>query len=133
MDFVYYTYNSDGIRTKKYEYNGNDMYSYTHNYVLDGAKILKETVTNQEDNSTYTLYYLYDANGSITGLHYNGSPYYFQKSIQGGRPGEAEQDAEGMQSMRTPASNMAFLMKSSALGKEKYGLPEKEQQTMTSL
>lgn len=41
---VDYTYNSDGIRTKKYEYNGNDMYSYTHNYVLDGSKILKETI-----------------------------------------------------------------------------------------
>lgn len=40
--------------------------------------------------------------------------------------GEAVQDTEGMQIMRTLAGNMAFLMKSIALGKEQYGLPEKE-------
>ena len=37
-----------------------------------------------------------------------------------------EKDAEGLQTMRTLAKNMSFLMKSIALGKEKYGLPEKE-------
>jgi hypothetical protein len=42
-------------------------------------------------------------------------------------PGEAAQDAEGMQTMRTLARNMAFLMRSIALGKEKYGLPKKEE------
>ena len=41
--------------------------------------------------------------------------------------GEAEQDAEGLQTMRVLAKNMTFLMKSIALGKEKYGLPEKEE------
>ena len=44
----------------------------------------------------------------------------------GKRPGEAIEDAEGMQTMRTLAENMVFLMKSIALGKEAYGLPEKE-------
>ena len=34
--------------------------------------------------------------------------------------------------MRTLARNMAFLMKSIALGKEKYGLPEKEPRRSTS-
>ena len=38
-----------------------------------------------------------------------------------------EYDAEGLQIMRTLARNMTFLMKSIALGKEKYGLPEKEE------
>ena len=33
---------------------------------------------------------------------------------------------EGMQTMRTLARNMTFLMKSIQLGKEKFGLPEKE-------
>ncbi len=42
------------------------------------------------------------------------------------------QDAEGLQSMRTLAANMAFLMKSIALGKETYGLPEKEPVCRTS-
>ncbi len=41
-------------------------------------------------------------------------------------PGEVEQDLEGLQTMRTLARNMTFLMKSIALGKEKFGLPEKE-------
>ncbi len=38
---------------------------------------------------------------------------------------------EGLQIMRTLARNMAFLMKSIALGKEKYGLPEKEERVWT--
>ena len=34
---------------------------------------------------------------------------------------------EGKQTMRTLARNMTFLMRSIALGKEKFGLPEKEE------
>ena len=45
--------------------------------------------------------------------------------------GEVEQDAEGLQTMRTLARNMTFLMKSIALGKEKFGLPEKEEWVAT--
>lgn len=50
----------------------------------------------------------------------------YWNSVHGGAPGEAVQDGEGMQTMRTLARNMGFLMKSIALGKEKYGLPVKE-------
>lgn len=50
----------------------------------------------------------------------------YWNSIHGAMPGEAAQDKEGLQIMRTLARNMTFLMKSIALGKEKYGLPEKE-------
>lgn len=46
-------------------------------------------------------------------------------------PGEAEQDGEGMQTMRVLARNMTFLMKSIALGKEQFGLPEKEERIAT--
>lgn len=46
-------------------------------------------------------------------------------------PGEVEKDAEGLQTMRTLAKNMTFLMKSIQLGKEKFGLPEKEVWTAT--
>ena len=49
----------------------------------------------------------------------------------GREQGEAVQDAEGMQTMRTLARNMSFLMKSIALGKEKFGLPEREPWTPT--
>ena len=46
--------------------------------------------------------------------------------VHGRAPCEAACDAEGMQTMRTLARNMAFLLKSIALGKEKFGLPEIE-------
>ena len=51
--------------------------------------------------------------------------------IHGRKPGEANEDEEGKQTMRTLARNMTFLMKSIALGKEKFGLPEKEQRVST--
>ena len=67
---------------------------------------------------------------TISGMPVASSQYW--NSIHGGRPGEAEQDAEGLQTMRTLARNMAFLMKSIALGKEKYGLPEQEKRVSTN-
>ncbi len=61
---------------------------------------------------------------TISGMPVASGQYW--NSIHGAAPGEAEQDLEGLQGMRTLAGNMAFLMKSIALGKEKYDLPEKE-------
>ncbi len=62
---------------------------------------------------------------TICGMPVASSQYW--NSIHGREPGQAEQDAEGLQTMRVLARNMTFLMKSIALGKEKYGLPEKEE------
>lgn len=64
---------------------------------------------------------------TISGMPVASSQYW--NSIHGAMPGEAAEDVEGLQTMRTLARNMTFLMKSIALGKEKYGLPEKEEQT----
>ena len=50
----------------------------------------------------------------------------YWNSVHGRRVGDAVEDAEGLQTMRTLAENMSFLVKSIALGKEKYGIPEKE-------
>ena len=61
---------------------------------------------------------------TITGMPVASSQYW--NSIHGRKPGEAQQDAEGLQTMRTLARNMTFLIKSIALGKKAYGLPEKE-------
>lgn len=66
---------------------------------------------------------------TIAGMPVASSQYW--NSVHGRTPGEAAQDAEGLQTMRTLARNMAFLMKSIALGKEKYGLPEKEEHVWT--
>lgn len=60
----------------------------------------------------------------ISGMPIASGQYW--NGIHGAAAGEAEQDAEGLQMMRTLAHNMTFLMKSIALGKEKYGIPEKE-------
>ena len=56
----------------------------------------------------------------------------YWNSLHGATPGQAAQDDEGMQGMRTLARNMTFLMKSIALGKEQFGLPEKEPITFTN-
>lgn len=61
---------------------------------------------------------------TISGMPVASSQYW--NMVYGLAPGDAEKDYEGLQTMRTLARNMTFLMKSIALGKEKYGLPEKE-------
>lgn len=66
---------------------------------------------------------------TIANMPVASSQYW--NSIHGREKGEAEMDEEGRQTMRVLARNMAFLMKSIALGKEKYGLPEKEPWTPT--
>ena len=67
---------------------------------------------------------------TISGMPVASSQYW--NSIHGAAKGEAELDEEGKQTMRTLAANMTFLMKSIALGKEKYGLPEKEPRVATN-
>ena len=67
---------------------------------------------------------------TISGMPIASSQYW--NSVHGCRPGEAEDDAEGLQTMRTLARNMAFLMRSIALGKEKYGLPQREKGIATN-
>ena len=67
---------------------------------------------------------------AISGMPIAPSQYW--NSVHGRHPGDAKEDGEGLQTMRTLAKNMVFLMKSIALGKEKLGLPEKEQRCTTS-
>ena len=61
---------------------------------------------------------------TICGMPIASSQYW--NMVYGNTPEEVRQDKEGLQTMRTLGRNMAFLMKSIALGKEKLGLPEKE-------
>ena len=67
---------------------------------------------------------------TISGMSVASGQYW--NGLHGAAPGEAVEDGEGLQQMRTLASNMAFLMKSIALGREKYGLPEKEAPVRTN-
>lgn len=66
---------------------------------------------------------------TICGMPVASSQYW--NSVHGREAGEAEQDGEGLQTMRTLARNMSFLMKSIALGREQFGLPEKEERIST--
>ena len=66
---------------------------------------------------------------TISSMPIASSQYW--NSIHGREQGQAEMDEEGRQTMRVLARNMSFLMKSIALGKEKYGLPEKEEHLWT--
>ena len=66
----------------------------------------------------------------ISGMPIASGQYW--NSLHGAAPGEVNQDEEGIQGMRTLARNMAFLMKSIQLGKEAYGIPEKERTVFTN-
>lgn len=66
---------------------------------------------------------------TINNMPVASSQYW--NSVHGMIPGEAEKDLEGMQTVRVLARNMSFLIKSIALGKEKFGLPEKEPRQAT--
>ncbi|MBP3477899.1 MAG: flavodoxin family protein, partial [Oscillospiraceae bacterium] len=67
---------------------------------------------------------------TISGMPIASSQYW--NSVHGGSPGQAAEDAEGLQTMRTLARNMSFLMKSIALGKAQYGLPKREPHQFTN-
>lgn len=67
---------------------------------------------------------------TISGMPVVSSQYW--NMVHGNSPEEVKQDLEGMQTMRTLGKNMAFLMKSIQLGKEQFGLPEKESHIFTN-
>ncbi len=67
---------------------------------------------------------------TISNMPVASSTYW--NSVHGRLPGEASQDEEGLQTMRTLANNMSFLMKSIELGKEKFGLPKNESKAITN-
>ncbi len=68
---VYYTYNTNGIRTSKIV-NGIETI-----YQLDETKIVSETKKGN------TNWYIYNENDSIIGFEYNSQTYYFEKNAQG--------------------------------------------------
>lgn len=62
---------------------------------------------------------------TIAGMPVVSSQYW--NMVHGAKAGEAEMDAEGLQTMRTLGRNMAFLLRSIALGRAQYGLPAREE------
>lgn len=62
---------------------------------------------------------------TISGMPIVSGQYW--NAVHGYTAEDVEKDEEGLQQMRTLAHNMAFMIKSIALGKETYGYPEKEE------
>ena len=67
---------------------------------------------------------------AIAGMPIASGQYW--NGVHGMLPGEAEQDGEGLQQMRTLARNMAWLIKAIAARKEAVGLPAKEPHVWTN-
>ena len=67
---------------------------------------------------------------SICGMPIASGQYW--NGLHGALAEDAEEDLEGLQMLRTLARNMVFLMRSIELGREKYGIPEKEKQIRTN-
>ena len=67
---------------------------------------------------------------TMCGIPVASSQYW--NMVHGGTPEEVLKDEEGMQTMRTLGHNMAFLMKSIQMGKEKLGIPQKEKTIFTN-
>ena len=66
----------------------------------------------------------------IAGMPIASGQYW--NGVHGGAPGEAQEDPEGLQQMRTLARNMAWLIKAIAARKEAVGLPAKEPHVWTN-
>ncbi len=66
-----FKYNANGIRTYK---SANGV---THNYVLDGTKIIRESFGEN------VIVPFYDTEESVCGLSYNNVSYFFVKNLQG--------------------------------------------------
>ena len=67
---------------------------------------------------------------TISSMPVASSTYWNQ--IHGAKPGEAQQDPEGIRTVRNLAKNMVFLMKAIAAEKASNGLPEPEPKAFTN-
>lgn len=102
------------------------FYSMTEDKTMKvGAAVVScrrggNTATFDEINKYFT----------ISGMPVASSQYW--NMVHGNSAEEVKQDLEGMQIMRVLGKNMAFLIKSIQLGKEHFGLPEKENRIFTN-
>jgi len=67
---------------------------------------------------------------TISGMPLASSSYW--NIAHGMMPGEVQHDGEGLLTVRTLARNMSFLIKSIALGRKTYGLPQQEKHISTN-
>ena len=75
-----FTYNKDGIRIKKerQEYSSSYQTIVTHEYLLDGKKIIGEKITDNSNNTIHLLRYYHGLSG-IEGFMYDTTLYLYLK------------------------------------------------------
>lgn len=100
-----------------------DRLFYSTNAVNKAMKVGASVVVARRGGSSTTFDVLNKYFGN-SGMVIAGSQYW--NMVYGLTAGDASKDAEGLQTMRYLAKNMTFLMKSIALGKEKFGIPARE-------
>ena len=113
--------------------NGNiisllDRLFYSTNFDKT-MKVGAAVISSRRAGSTSALDEIYKYFG-ICNMPIVTSSYW--NEVHGFTKEDVEKDKEGLQTMRNLGRNMAFMIKSIALGKEKYNLPENENGPFTS-
>lgn len=93
---------------------------FNSSYVKKSVKVGAAVVSSRRAGSTNVLDEIYKYFG-ISNMPIATSSYW--NEVHGFDKTDVEKDHEGLQTMRNLGKNMAFLIKSINLGKEKYGLP----------
>ena len=96
---------------------------FNSSYVKKSMKVGACVSSSRRAGNTSVIDEVYKYFG-ISNMPIATSSYW--NEVHGFTREEVEQDKEGLQTMRNLGRNMAFLMKSIQLGKEKYSLPENE-------
>ena len=114
--------------------NGNvisflDRLFYSSGAVDKTMKVGAAVVSARRGGTTATFDQL-NKYFTISNMPIASSQYW--NMVHGYTPEDVYADEEGCQVMRVLGRNMAFLMKSIEIGKEKFGLPEKEEHIFTS-
>ena len=106
-----------------------DRLMYSSKKIDKTMKVAASVAVARRGGTTATLDQL---NKYITYGGFAVATSQYWNIVHGTDAEEVRKDEEGMQTLRTLARNMVFLMKSIALGKEKFGLPEKEEGIRTN-
>ena len=90
-------------------------------YIKKSMKVGAAIASSRRAGSTSVLDEIYKFY-TLSNMPVVASSYWAE--IHGYTKEDVEKDKEGLQTMRNLGKNMAFMIKSIHLGKEKYGLPE---------
>jgi RHS repeat-associated protein len=85
---VTFTYNAEGVRTKKTYFSDTSQEITQNEYILDGDRVLREIrnysyMGYPNENTETTITYYYNLAGEVIGLRYLDADYYYAKNMQG--------------------------------------------------